>query len=226
MPQNSMFSSMPNRKVVVAAACTLPADSLFAVLLYLVYPDSFLPSTLFIANFSLVLLALIGINSRISSMILPALVWKCILLLFLLFLGCISVDAYQQIPVENNETNRLEIHSSRSIAIWKELAMRYPLLPLIAVICTIVLALEARIFFTAWQKICCPLVNSEEDLEKAPPSYVSCVRETASEKDLPSYEDALRRVAATSSSSTIIYTLPDAQTDLKKHPPQNPVIVV
>uniref|UniRef100_A0A8R1DEI1 Uncharacterized protein n=1 Tax=Caenorhabditis japonica TaxID=281687 RepID=A0A8R1DEI1_CAEJA len=224
------------RRVVVAAACTLPADSLFAVMLYLVYPDSFLPSTLFIINFSLVLLALLGINSKVSSMILPALVWKCVLLLFLLFLGCVSVDAYQvpgdldaPIPAEPQQP------AHRSMMVWKELAGKYPMLPFIAVACTIVLAIEARVFFSAWQKICCPAVaNDEANLEKSPPPYNVCVRSTSSEKDLPSYEDAIKSrsnsLASTSqqpsSSSTrpshSIYTIPD----VKVHKPVTKMDVI
>uniref|UniRef100_A0A1I7UG18 G_PROTEIN_RECEP_F1_2 domain-containing protein n=1 Tax=Caenorhabditis tropicalis TaxID=1561998 RepID=A0A1I7UG18_9PELO len=193
--------------VVVAAACTLPADSLFAVMLYLIYPDSFLPSTLFIVNFSLVLLALLGINSKVSSMILPALVWKCVLLLFLLFLGCISVDAYQVPATELDEAHLSQPQEPtpphRSIMVWKDLAAKYPMLPFIAVACTIVLAIEARVFFSAWQKICCPaVVNDDSNLEKSPPSYNACVRATASEKDLPSYEDALRTCSNSSSPSS------------------------
>ncbi|CAH04739.1 uncharacterized protein CELE_F59B10.4 [Caenorhabditis elegans] len=211
--------------VVVAAACTLPADSLFAVMLYLIYPDSFLPSTLFIVNFSLVLLALLGINSKVSSMILPALVWKCVLLLFLLFLGCISVDAYQ-VPatdLEEAHVSQPQEQPHRSMMVWKDLAAKYPMLPFIAVACTIVLAVEARVFFSAWQKICCPaVVNDESNLEKSPPSYNACVRATASEKDLPSYEDALKNSSqqpSTSSSSSSppsrpphsVYTIPDVK---------------
>ncbi|CAL2032906.1 unnamed protein product [Caenorhabditis brenneri] len=205
-PHPSLFANMNNKKVVVAAACTLPADSLFAVMLYLIYPDSFLPSTLFIVNFSLVLLALLGINSKVSSMILPALVWKCVLLLFLLFLGCISVDAYQVPATEIEESHVSQSQEStqphRSMMVWKDLAAKYPMLPFIAVACTIVLAVEARVFFSAWQKICCPaVVNDDANLEKSPPSYNACVRATASEKDLPSYEDALRTCSNSSSSS-------------------------
>lgn len=217
--------------VVVAAACTLPADSLFAVMLYLIYPDSFLPSTLFIVNFSLVLLALLGINSKVSSMILPALVWKCVLLLFLLFLGCISVDAYQ-VPASELEDAHVPqpqepTSPHRSMMVWKDLAAKYPMLPFIAVACTIVLAIEARVFFSAWQKICCPaVVNDDANLEKSPPSYNACVRATASEKDLPSYEDALKKVSNSSSTSSqqpstsssssqrpphSVYTIPDVK---------------
>ncbi|CAI2333975.1 unnamed protein product [Caenorhabditis sp. 36 PRJEB53466] len=209
-PHPSLFGQLSNKKVVVAAACTLPADSLFAVMLYLIYPDSFLPSTLFIVNFSLVLLALLGINSKVSSMILPALVWKCVLLLFLLFLGCISVDAYQipteldpSVPAENPQPHR-------SMMIWKDLAAKY--------------RLEARVFFSAWQKICCPaVVHDESHLEKSPPSYNACVRATSSEKDLPSYEDALRSCSnasgpqpSSSSNPSVrpphsVYTIPDVK---------------
>ncbi|KAF1765568.1 hypothetical protein GCK72_005520 [Caenorhabditis remanei] len=232
-PHPSLFANMNNKKVVVAAACTLPADSLFAVMLYLIYPDSFLPSTLFIVNFSLVLLALLGINSKVSSMILPALVWKCVLLLFLLFLGCISVDAYQVPSAELEEAHVPTAQEStsphRSMMVWKDLAAKYPMLPFIAVACTIVLAVEARVFFSAWQKICCPaVVNDDANLEKSPPSYNACVRATASEKDLPSYEDALKTCSnssssqnpsssATSSSSSSqrpphsVYTIPDVK---------------
>ncbi|ULU05823.1 hypothetical protein L5515_014155 [Caenorhabditis briggsae] len=237
VPNSSRNAQIPNdtqRPVVVAAACTLPADSLFAVMLYLIYPDSFLPSTLFIVNFSLVLLALLGINSKVSSMILPALVWKCVLLLFLLFLGCISVDAYQ-VPASELEEAHVSQQQEptsphRSMMVWKDLAAKYPMLPFIAVACTIVLAVEARVFFSAWQKICCPaVVNDDANLEKSPPSYNACVRATASEKDLPSYEDALKTCSnsssqqpsssSTSSSSSSpsqrpphsVYTIPDVK---------------
>ncbi|CAI5443732.1 unnamed protein product [Caenorhabditis angaria] len=209
-----MFGSLPsqclqlrpsNRKAFIAAACTIPADCVFAVSLYLVYPDSLLPAALFIVNFSLILLAMLGINARISSMILPAVIWKCILLLFLLFVGCISIDAFQsanlpppnpEFPAELSTSSEQDltdsVQVSRSVAVWRQLSARYPLLPFFAVACTVILAIEARVFFSAWQKICCPIyTQDDQDLEKNPPAYHHCVQ---ADKDnhLPSYEDALR----------------------------------
>ncbi|CAD6195757.1 unnamed protein product [Caenorhabditis auriculariae] len=193
-----------DRKVLLTAALTLPPDSFFCILLYLVYPDSLIPSILFVVNFALVVGALVGINGNLPALVIPVLIWKCILLLFMMFVGCITVDDYQQMPprIRHGEYST----TSRGTLIFKDLAEQYPTLPFAAVICTLVLAIEARIFFFSWQKMCIANSANRSDpprrFEKQePPSYTSCVAPTGADGEPPSYEDALRFAQRPSTSS-------------------------
>ncbi|KAK6739059.1 hypothetical protein RB195_020874 [Necator americanus] len=177
----------------------VPANCLFIGALSFLLPIGPLSAAMMLDAF-LLAMAAIGITGKAAVLIVPNIAIKILLLLIMLFIGCVSIDTFHAHYLK--ETAPLiqgtEIVSQSPVSLWRTVVHAYPSLPLWTVAFILLICIEIRLFFCAWYRIAFGNSDGEEkEVERHPPSYAYCISHAApnvcSVDELPSYEEAIRR---------------------------------
>ncbi|KAK5981668.1 hypothetical protein GCK32_018013, partial [Trichostrongylus colubriformis] len=150
----------------------IPANCLLIGALSLLIPAGPLSAAMMLDAF-LLAMAAIGITGHAAVLIVPNMAIKILLLLIMLFIGCVSIDTFHAHYIKESVGIIGEAEKSHS-AIF-------------------------RLFFCAWYKIAFGSHDGVvKDVDKLPPSYAYCISHSTptmyvSADELPSYEEAVRR---------------------------------
>ncbi|KJH40734.1 hypothetical protein DICVIV_13303 [Dictyocaulus viviparus] len=183
----------------------VPTNCLLIGALSLVLPIGPLVAVMTLNAFLLVMAA-VGIMSNAAVLIVPNIVIKVLLLLIMLFVGCISVETFhtQHLKETNSNTDKIvalitpQITSKLHISQWQSVVHSYPSLPLWITTFVILMSIEVRLFISAWYKVAFSRYEHElKEFEGNPPTYAYCISHSVpavcTTNELPSYEEALRR---------------------------------
>ncbi|KAK6046827.1 hypothetical protein COOONC_15667 [Cooperia oncophora] len=150
----------------------------------------------------LLAMAAIGITGHAAVLIVPNMAIKILLLLIMLFIGCVSIDTFhahyikEAVGIVGEAEVRTSPSCSRSSSLLfspKGSSKRF--------LSKTYLKFGRRLFFCAWYRIA--FGNNEgdvKDFERRPPSYAYCISHSTpsmciSTDELPSYEEAVRRTS-------------------------------
>ncbi|KIH65786.1 hypothetical protein ANCDUO_03888 [Ancylostoma duodenale] len=148
----------------------------------------------------LLAMAAIGITGKAAVLIVPNIAIKILLLLIMLFIGCVSIDTFHAHYLKETAgiVSEAEVVSQSPVSLWRTVVHAYPSLPLWTIAFILIICIEIRLFFCAWYRIAFGNGDGDEkEVERHPPSYAYCISHAAPNvcavDELPSYEEAIRR---------------------------------
>ncbi|VDO45804.1 unnamed protein product [Haemonchus placei] len=189
----------------------VPANCLLLAALSLLIPAGPLSAAMMLDAF-LLAMAAIGISGHAAVLIVPNMAIKILLLLIMLFIGCVSIDTFHAHYIKEavGIVGEPEVLTQSPVSLWRSVVHNYPSLPLWIIAFVLIIIVEIRLFFCAWYRIAFSSYEGDvKDIERRPPSYAYCISHSTpsvcvSADELPSYEEAIRRssVPKPSNSST------------------------
>ncbi|CAI4226435.1 unnamed protein product [Auanema sp. JU1783] len=145
-------------------------------------------------DFFLIFMTIAGINYQSAPLFMPNIVVKSLLDIFLILLGCSTIDVPTTDLVDLNR-NESQIPISPYTK-WQRLLIAYPTLPLWLLLFILLLTVQVRFLLGQWYRTVTQSNNDTEDVseeQKNPPSYDNCIGNNESNSSsLPSYEEALQ----------------------------------
>ncbi|VDK80932.1 unnamed protein product [Cylicostephanus goldi] len=103
----------------------------------------------------LLAMAAVGITARTAVLIVPNIAIKILLLLIMLFIGCVSIDTFHANYMKESAGifSDPEVVSQSPVSLWRNVVQTYPSLPLWTIAFILLICIEIRLFFSAWYKI-------------------------------------------------------------------------
>lgn len=198
MIQGRVCATLCNRENR-ALQYAVPANCLLIGALSLLLPVGPLSAAMMLDAF-LLAMAAIGITGHAAVLIVPNIAIKVLLLLIMLFIGCVSIDTFHAHYIREavGAVGEAEVIPQSPVSLWRSVVHTYPSLPLWIIAFILLIVIEIRLFFCAWYRIAFNHSDGESKMvERHPPSYAYCISHTAptvcSVDELPSYDEAVRR---------------------------------
>ncbi|WKX97335.1 hypothetical protein Q1695_013186 [Nippostrongylus brasiliensis] len=198
MPQGLNFRNFQDNRALQYA---IPANCVLIGALSLLLPVGPLSAAMMLDAF-LLAMAAIGITGRAAVLIVPNIAIKILLLLMMLFVGCVSIDTFHANYIRESagivDEGPVQVVPQSPVSLWRTIVHTYPSLPLWIIAFVLLIVVEIRLFFCAWYRIAFGNSYGEaKEVERHPPSYAYCISHTSTSTcnadELPSYEEAIRR---------------------------------
>ncbi|CAD6189556.1 unnamed protein product [Caenorhabditis auriculariae] len=170
---------------------SLLSHTLLYVLLNFVVPATPLAAAFFL-DLVLLVIAGVGINNRIPWLLLPNLIVKFLLFLTAVGVTCLCIGGLNASPKAAIE--RAQFRKAHTPELLTALLEQHPSIPLWSVVVVTLLAIETKLFFTAWKHV--EIKRAEDNQEKNPPPYSVCMSSSKSVNSLPTYADAIKKAQA------------------------------
>ncbi|VDM82111.1 unnamed protein product [Strongylus vulgaris] len=132
----------------------VPANCLLIGALSFILPAGPLSAAMMLDAF-LLAMAAVGITGKAAVLIVPNIAIKILLLLIMLFIGCVSIDTFHANYLKESAglVNDSEVVSQSPVSLWRNIVQTYPSLPLWTIAFILLICIEIRLFFCAWYKI-------------------------------------------------------------------------